>query len=130
MSNIWEYSTSILENKKNLMRGSENDELAEKVYNAWLTNISLSYHSDAILSVNLINGLHHAPNRAQYEFLLSAIKAGKRPRRKWAKATESDELDSICEYYKCSKKTATEYLKTITKDQLQQIKDSVIKGGK
>ena len=47
--NPFDYVNSINDIKKNLMVGTENDELAEKDYNAFLVNKSLSYFIDTIL---------------------------------------------------------------------------------
>ena len=41
MSNPFDYINSINQNKKNLMRDSENDTLAERGYNPWITSNAL-----------------------------------------------------------------------------------------
>ena len=54
MASPFDYVTSITQTKKNMMRDSENDALAEKGYEPWLVNNALSYHVDTILHVNIM----------------------------------------------------------------------------
>ena len=55
MSNPFDYVKDASYSKENLMRGSENDKLAESFYDPWLTNLAFSYHLDSILHSNLMN---------------------------------------------------------------------------
>lgn len=130
MSNPFDYVNSILVDKKHMMRGTENDKLAEDGYNPWLTNAALSYHEDTILMANLINGLHHLPKRAQYDALINMVRPKKRQFRKWAKQTVSEDLDLVCEVYKCNRTVGIEYLSLLTQDQLESLKEQRRKGGK
>ena len=68
------YVDSINHSKKNMMRDSENDKLAESQYNPWFTNIALSYFVDTILHANLVNQYWELDNRPQYEFLINSIR--------------------------------------------------------
>ena len=129
MANPFDYVNSIMTSKANMMRGTENDALAEKDYNAWLTNVALSYHQDTILLANLTNSLHHLPNRAQYEILLNTVRSKKRPFTKWAKEIKSDDLDLVCETYSCSKTRAKEYLTLLTTEQLESLREQRQTGG-
>ena len=130
MTNPFDYVNSILVDKKHMMRGTENDKLAEDGYNPWLTNAALSYHEDTILMANLINGLHHLPKRAQYDALINMVRPKKRQFRKWAKQTVSEDLDLVCEVYKCNRTVGVEYLSLLTQDQLESLKEQRRKGGK
>ena len=47
-TNPFDYITAINVSKKNLMRGSNNDKIAEKDYSPFLSNRSLSYFADTI----------------------------------------------------------------------------------
>ena len=129
MSNPFDYVNTILVDKKNMMRGSENDKLAEDGYNPWLTNTALSYHDDTILMANLVNSLHHLPKRAQYELLINMVRPKKRQFRKWAKQTVSEDLDLVCEVYKCNRTVGGEYLSLLTQDQLESLRKQRHKGG-
>ena len=73
MSSPFDYVNEILITKKNSMRGSENDKLAEAGYNPWLTNTSLSYHEDTVLIANVVNQFAHLPKRSQYEIYINIV---------------------------------------------------------
>ncbi len=130
MTNPFDYVNSILQTKDNMMRGSENDKLAEDGYNPWLTNLALSQHEDTILIANLINGLHYLPKRAQYEIAINTVRSKKRPFRKWAKATADEDLDLVCEMYLCNRTIGKEYLALLSEEQLESLRKRRHKGGK
>ncbi len=81
----FDYVNSINFTKKNLMKNTANDELAEKDYVPFLTNKSLSYFTDTLLYANEMNRYHFLDKRLQYEFYLNSIRKKKRF-AKWAKA--------------------------------------------
>jgi len=128
MTSPFDYVNSITHKKNNMMRESENDTLAEKDYNPWIVNKALSYFPDTVLHANLLNMYHHLENRPQYEFLLNSVRSKKRF-SKWAKTDEDSDIDVICEYYKCNKLVAREYLNLLTVENLQYIKEKCSKGG-
>ena len=129
MSNPFDYVTSILQTKTHMMRGTENDKLAESGYNPWLTNAALSYHEDTILVANLVNGLHHLPKIAQYDVLINIVRPKKRSFRKWSKASVSEDLDLVCEVYKCNRTVGHEYLSLLTQEQIESLKKQRHMGG-
>ncbi len=129
MANPFDYVNSIMSDKKNMMRKSENDKLAEDGYNPWLTNIALSYHEDTLLMANMVNGLHHLPKRAQYELLINMVRPKKRQFRKWAKQSVSEDLDLVCEVYGCNRTVGSEYISLLTQDQLESLRKKRHKGG-
>ena len=65
----FDFVNSINITKKNLMRGSYNDELSEKAYIPFLTNRSLSYFTDTLLYANEMNRYSTLDNKLQYEYL-------------------------------------------------------------
>ncbi len=79
--NPFEYVDSVSYTKKDIMRGTENDDLAEKSYNPFIVNLALSYHPDSILAANVVNIHSDLPKRVQYLFLLNTL----RPRKRFAK---------------------------------------------
>ena len=81
----FDYVNSINFTKKNLMKNTANDELAEKGYAPFLTNKSLSYFTDTILYANEMNRYHFLDKKLQYEFYLNSLRKKKRF-AKWAKA--------------------------------------------
>lgn len=124
----FDYVNAISDTKKNLMVGTENDELAEKGYNPYLTNKSLSYHMDVILYANEMNQYAGLDNKLQFEYYLHGIPKKKRF-SKWAKKTEDVDVDVVSEWYGCSYSKATEILKIINKSTLDLIKQKLQKGG-
>jgi hypothetical protein len=127
MSNPFDYLNSINVNKNNMMRGSENDELAEKQYNAFLVNRGLSYFQDTVALANEMNLRADLDNRPQYEFLLNIVRPRKRF-SKWHKKDQDDKVDIIIQYYNCSQRKALEILNVLTEDQFSQIRETVLKG--
>lgn len=129
MSSPFDYVNAILVDKKSMMRGTENDALAESGYNPWLTNIALSYHEDTILIANFVNMNHHLPKRAQFDIFINTVRPKKRQFRKWAKTLGSEDLDIVCETYNCNKTVAAEYLSLLTEDQIESLRKQRHKGG-
>ena len=129
MSNPFVYADSVSYTKKNLMRGTANDELAEKGYNPFLTNRSLSYHQDAILYVNELNRRPQLDNKLQYEFLLNSLRKRKRY-AKWQKKVDDVSLELIMEYFGYGRAEALHALKVLTDEQLAMIEVALDKGGK
>ena len=130
MSNPFDYVDSINNKKNNMMRCTENDELAEKEYNPWIVNTALSNFPDTILHVNEINQHHDIPKRAQYEFLLNSIRRKKRY-ASWAKKPKNDDiLEMVMEYYTVNVHRAREYLSLMSDEQIVELRSQFATGGK
>lgn len=127
-SSPFDYVNSINQSKENLMRDTHNDELAERGYNPYITNKSLSYHQDTILISNLMNANSHLDNKLQYEFLLNIVRPKKRF-SKWLKPEVEDKVDTISEYYGISKKTAKQYAMVLSDEEIDYLKQKLEKGG-
>lgn len=125
---VFDYVNSINSGKNSLMRETPDDEVAESGYNAYLTNMALSYHLDTILHANLMNINHHLDNRPQYEFLLNSVRKKKRF-AKWHKADKSDDLELICNHYQVNKRVAREYLDLLPSEEIEKIKQYYTQGG-
>jgi hypothetical protein len=123
------YVESVSYTKKNLMRGTANDELAEKGYNPYLTNRSLSYHSDTVLFANEMNMRSHLAGKLQYEFLLNSLRKRKRY-AKWEKDNPDVAVQKIMEYYGYGRSKAEQALRVLTDEQLAMIEVALDKGGK
>lgn len=128
MTNPFDYVSSINQSKKNMMRGTENDTLSEKQYNAYIVNKALSNFPDTILHANLMNINHHLPNRPQYEFFINSIRPKKRF-AKWVKDISDEDLESVCAFYQCNKTRGREYLSLLTSEQLEIMKKQLETGG-
>ena len=124
----FDYVNSVTDNKKNMMVGTENDELAEKCYNPFLTNKSLSYYMDTILYANEINQYSMLDNKLQYEYYLHGIPKKKRF-SKWSKKIEDEDIEVITQWYGCNYSKAAEILKIINKTTLDLIKQKLQTGG-
>ena len=124
----FDYVNSVTDNKKNMMVGTENDELAEKSYNPFLTNKSLSYYMDTILYANEINQYSMLDNKVQYEYYLHGIPKKKRF-SKWSKKIEDEDIEVITQWYGCNYSKAAEILKIINKTTLDLIKQKLQTGG-
>jgi hypothetical protein len=105
------------------------DEVDEKAYVPFLTNKALSYHEDAIHFVNEINTRYDMDNRLQYRFFLNTLR--KRQRfSKWDKPKEDGTIDVVKEYYGISTDKAKEYVKLLTSEQCNQLRQRMKTGGK
>lgn len=108
--------------KKNLMRGSEDDEAAESVYSPVTANRAFSMHPSSVLHANLMNLHHSLPKRAQYEFYLYSLpKLNRKSKGKWPKEEKDPLLDAIQLYYKCSRTVAKQYEKLLSKDDKKEL---------
>ena len=131
MSTPFIYVNSVSYNKKNLMRGSENDELSEKDYQPYITNRSLSFFHDSILYANEMNMRPHLHNKQQYEYLLNSLRKRSRfSKEKWKKPEPSAAVEMIMEYFGYGRAKAEQALRVLTNDQLTMIKLALDRGGK
>ena len=124
----FDFVNSINQSKKDLMKGTENDALAEKSYVPFIVNKALSYFPDTLLYANEVNQLAHIDNKLQFHYLLNSIRPAKRF-SKWAKKEDSDDLVLIKEYYGYNDEKAYQALSILSKDQLNYIKEQLEQGG-
>ena len=123
----FDYVNSINYSKKNLMEGTDNDELAESDYVPFLTNRSLSYFPDTVFYSNEINQYPHADNKLQYDYLLNSVRPKKRY-AKWVKNTDSDDLEIVKLYFNYSTNKALQALNVLSPKELEQITNKVTRG--
>lgn len=114
--------------KKDIITNSDNPELAEKTYNPYLTNKSLSYFPDTVQYANMMNMNSHLENNLQYSFLLNIVRKRKRF-SKWHKNTGEEDLQAVIDYYGYSVNKAKEALKILDNEQLVTIKTKLMRGG-
>jgi hypothetical protein len=127
-ANPFDYINSINTNKKNLMRDTYNDELAEREYAPYITNKALSYHQDTILISNMMNMNSQIDNKLQYEFLLNIVRPKKRY-SKWLKNEVENNVSIISEYYNVPIKVAKQYAMVLSNEQIDYLKQKLEKGG-
>jgi len=105
------------------------DDLTEKAYSSFMVNRQLSYFQDTVLVANEMNRYHHLDKKLQFHFLLNIVRKRKRF-SKWAKADSIDDMEIVKEYYGYSNEKARQALFLLSKEDLEQIKSKVDKGGR
>lgn len=123
--NPFEYVNAINTTKKDIMI----DELAEKAYNPFIINRSLSYFNDTVLMANEMNINHHLDNRLQFDFFINIVRKRKRF-SKWFKPESNSDVEVVKAYYGYSNEKARQALPLLTKEQLEVLKKKVYKGGR
>lgn len=112
---------------QDIIRASDNPELAEKNYNPWMTNKALSYFPDTVMFANEMNRSHHLGHLLQFDYFINTIRKKKRF-SKWVKPDTAD-IEVIMEFYRVGPEKARQYLKVLTPEQLADLKARIIKGG-
>ena len=120
-----DYLNSINQNKKNIIV----DDDTEKAYQPFIINKCLSGFLDTVLFANEMNLYPHLDKKMQYDFFINSISPRKRF-SPWEKKSSIDYLDAVKEYYGYNTDKALQALRILTKDQLEEIKRLVNKGGK
>lgn len=128
-ANPFDYVNAINQTKQNLMRGTENDNLAEKDYVPFMTNRSLSYFTDTVGMANEMNARHYLDKRLQFEFLLNIVRPKKRF-AKWSKKESGGDLALVKEYFGYNDSKALQALTILSDDDLRIIRTKLEKGGK
>ena len=123
--NPFEFVNSINYSKDNIMV----DDIVEKQYNAFMVNRSLSYFQDTALIANEMNINHHLDNRLQFDFLINIVRKRKRF-SKWFKPESNSDVEVVKDYYGYSNEKARQALPLLTKEQLEELKKKVNKGGR
>jgi len=125
MTKPFEYVTSILRSKKNLII----DEDSEKDYKSFLTNRSLSYYEDCVWFANEMNRRHHTDNKLQFDFLINTVRSMNRPFSKWIKNETNEDLDDIKLYFDFSESKAREVLNLLSEEDIKKIRETTDIGG-
>jgi len=123
--NPFEYVNAINMTKKDIMV----DDLAEKAYNPFMINRSLSYFQDTVLYANEMNVNHTIDKRLQFDFFINMIRKRKRF-SKWQKSVSDSDVEVVKEYYGYSNEKARQALTLLTSEQLDVLKQKVYKGGR
>jgi hypothetical protein len=116
------------QSKKDLMTGTENDELAESGYVPFVINRALSYFPDTIMYANHMNIHRILDNKPQFHFFLNTLRPAKRF-AKWVKKQADNDLAAVMEYYGYGPEKAKSALSILSSDQLITIKEKLEKGG-
>jgi len=122
--NPFDFINSINYTKENLVV----DDITEKAYNPYITNHQLSYFSDTVHIVNVLNKYHHLDKKLQYDFLLNIVRKRKRF-TKWNKPDDVGNLEVVKEYYGYSNEKAKSILPLLSPEAIEIIKQRMYKGG-
>ena len=122
--NPFSFVTAINDNKDIMV-----DDLAEKAYDPFMVNRSLSYFQDTVLSANEMNINHHIDKRLQNDFLINMVRKRKRF-SKWIKPQIESDVEVVKEYYGYSNEKARQVLPLLSPEQINGLKKKVNKGGR
>ena len=128
MYELKDYLKAINETKENLL--DTNDITWEKKYPPYVINRCMSMFYDTIMHSNEMNGLHFLPKRMQFHFFINSIRKKRRFGGKWLSQTKLKDLALVKEYYGYSNSKAKEALNILSKNQIENIKIKLIKGGR
>ena len=123
--NPFEYVNAINNTKKDIMT----DDIAERGYNSFMINRSLSYFNDTVLYANEMNIHHNIDNRLQFDFLINMVRKRKRF-SKWEKVVSESDVEVVKEYYGYNNEKARTALSLLTREQINELKQKVYKGGR
>lgn len=106
------------------------DAMKESYFNnkSFIINRTLSMYMDCILPANMMNMNYHIGGKLKYDYIINILRGYRRPHN-YVKAIKYDELDVIKNYYGVSNAKAKEYAKLLSRDQIEEIKKLLYKGG-
>tara|TARA_Y100001937_G_scaffold20441_1_gene28470 strand:- start:9703 stop:10077 length:375 start_codon:yes stop_codon:yes gene_type:complete len=122
--NPFSFVTAINDNKDIMV-----DDIAEKAYDSFLVNRSLSYFQDTVLLANEMNINHHVDKRLQNDFLINMVRKRKRF-SKWDKPNSNSDVEVVKEYYGYNNEKAHNALTLLTSEQIDILRQKVYKGGR
>ena len=123
-----DYLKSINESKEDLM--NTNDEAWAKKYPAYIVNRCLSMFWDTLPQANEMNGYHFLDNKVQFQFLINSVRKKKRFGGRWLKQSKLKDLEYVKEYFGYGNEKAREALNILTEKQIEDIKETLNKGGR
>ena len=123
--NPFDFINAINTSKKDVMV----DDIAEKEYNAYIVNRSLSYFQDTVLIANEMNIHHQIDNRLQFDFYINIVNKRKRF-SKWLKPNEVDNLEVVKQYYGYSDEKAKSVLPLLNSVQIEELNKRIYQGGR
>lgn len=121
----FDFVKSINDTKENLIT----DDWSEDQYNAFIVNKALSFTPDTIIYANEMNSRPHLEKVLQYQFLINIVRKKKRF-SKWIKKEKIEAIDIIKEYYGYNTDKARQVVSILSKEQIDDIKSKLYKGGK
>lgn len=120
-----DFLNSINYNKEALL---DNDDKAEKLYQPFLTNKSLSFFVDTIFHANEMNCFWAMDKKMQFDFLRLSIRKKKRFST-WFKKEEEEDIEVIKQVFGYNNAKAEEVLNILGPNDIDKLKKSLYKGG-
>jgi hypothetical protein len=102
----------------------------EKKYPPFVINKCLSMFYDCIAQANEMNGYHFLDKRLQFHFYINSIRKIKIYGGKWLSQAKLKNLEYVKEYYGYSNEKAKQALNILTEKQIEDIKETLKKGGR
>lgn len=124
---LWDFINDINGKHENLMRGTDNDQLAEKTYVPYIVNKQMSYFPDTIMYAQQMNR-SSVDNIMAYEYYLNSIRPRKRF-AKWSKRQESEDLNLVRRHYGYDYNKAEQALALLSPQDLQNLREKYSEGG-
>jgi hypothetical protein len=114
----FDFIKSVSNTKKDLLKENPDN---EKEYKAYVVNHGLSFYPDTVLLANEMNLYPDIPAAAQYYYFLGSIRKGNRY-SEWHKSKKNEDLDLVQKVYQVRREIAKQYLKLLSKDDLDKLR--------
>lgn len=114
---VFDYVNEINNGKQNLLAL---DPTLKSSYNSFMVNRALSQHHETVLPAQIMNFYHELDKDMQMEYLIQSIPKGKRF-AKWAKEDKYEYLETIIQWYQCSKAKALEIIELLDVSEVTRI---------
>ena len=124
----FDFMNAVSLTKEDLIGNSDNPDMTEKEYNAYIINRGFANFQDTILHANEMNQRANLFDRAQFDYYRGSLRKRKRI-SKWPKADKNNDLDAIQQVYKCNRTIAKLYLKALSPDDLKTVHERLYTGG-
>jgi len=127
---VFQYVNAVSYSKVDMMRNTDNDDLAQRGYNAFITNRLLSYHQDSILQANEMNEVPHLDNLLQFDYFINSLRKRKRFKEQdESKSDFNNDLNLVMEYFGYSRAKAEVALSILSSEDISEIYKITNKGG-
>lgn len=105
------------------------DDVTEKSYTPFMINRGLSFNMQTVLFANEMNQFPQLDKKMQYDFYFNGIPKGKRFDKWQKKLAVDDDVKLIMSFYDINIQRAEEYLKLLSSEQIDVIKQKMKQGG-
>ena len=124
----FDYIKAIQQTKVDIIRTSDNPDLAEKDYNPFITNKALSFHVDSILYCNEMNTRHGLDKQLQFDYFINTVRSMKRP-YVWLKKTSDEDIKFLKETFEMNDTRAKEAYAVMGPEKVAELRKNIVTGG-